>query len=202
MSLDDLYQSLILDHNRRPRNQGPLDGADREVHGHNPLCGDQVTIRLRMDGSTIADIRFEGSGCAISRASASMMTTAVKGRTTAQALAIFDRFHELVTGTAAADGTAAAHGAAANGAATTGAAPSADANADDGAAVELPKGLAAFAGVARFPLRVKCATMAWHALRSALVEPAAAAAAAGDLAGGGAAVNAAPRGATDGAATS
>lgn len=152
MSLDDLYQSLILDHNRRPRNQGPLEGADREVHGHNPLCGDQVTIRLRMDGSTIADVRFEGSGCAISRASASMMTTAVKGRTTAEALAIFDRFHELVTGVAATDGDA----------------PAAVAPPARDADVELPKGLAAFAGVARFPLRVKCATMAWHALRSAL----------------------------------
>jgi nitrogen fixation NifU-like protein len=170
MSLDDLYQSLILDHNRRPRNQGPLEGADREVHGHNPLCGDQVTIRLRMDGSTIADVRFEGSGCAISKASASMMTTAVKGRSTAQALSIFDRFHELVTGTTV----------------TTGDPPTDD-------AVELPKGLAAFAGVARFPLRVKCATMAWHALRSALVDPAAATAAAGDAASGAT---------TDGAATS
>ncbi|MHB1223726.1 MAG: Fe-S cluster assembly sulfur transfer protein SufU [Gemmatimonadaceae bacterium] len=164
MSLDDLYQSLILDHNRRPRNQGPLEGADREVHGHNPLCGDQVTIRLRMDGSTIADVRFEGSGCAISRASASMMTTAVKGRTTAQALTIFDRFHELVTGIAG-----------------TGGDPAGD-------AVEFPRGLAAFAGVARFPLRVKCATMAWHALRSALDEPAPGGdAASGDAASGDAA---------------
>lgn len=163
MSLDDLYQSLILDHNRRPRNHGPLAGADREVHGHNPLCGDQVTIRLRMDGATIADVRFEGSGCAISRASASMMTTAVKGRTTAQALALFDLFHELVTGIApAAD------------AATNG--DAGDESAAGDAAVELPPGLAAFAGVARFPMRVKCASMAWHALRSALVEPAAPAA--------------------------
>lgn len=159
MSLDDLYQSLILDHNRRPRNHGPLAGADREVHGHNPLCGDQVTIRLRMDGATIADVRFEGSGCAISRASASMMTTAVKGRTTAQALALFDRFHELVTGVAPASADAGTGGA------------TAAAAGDD--VVELPPGLAAFAGVARFPMRVKCASMAWHALRSALVEPAA-----------------------------
>lgn len=145
MSLDDLYQSVILDHNRRPRNHGPLEGADREVHGHNPLCGDQVTIWLRMDGATIADVRFEGSGCAISRASASMMTSAVKGRSTAQALALFDDFHGLITGL------------------TTGGGGELTAR--------LPRELAAFAGVARFPMRIKCASMAWHALRSALVEP-------------------------------
>ncbi len=158
MSLDDLYQSIILDHNRRPRNQGPLEGADREVHGHNPLCGDQVTIRLKMDGTTITDVRFEGSGCAISKASASMMTSAIKGRTTAQALTLFDRFHELVTG--------APPGSELNGVAVT----AADGDVNGAAAdVVMPRELTAFAGVARFPMRVKCASMAWHALREALV---------------------------------
>ncbi len=159
MSLDDLYQSIILDHNRRPRNQGPLEGADREVHGHNPLCGDQVTIRLKMDGTTITDVRFEGSGCAISRASASMMTSAVKGRTTAQALTLFDNFHELVTGAPPA-------GTKLDGNAGTPGMSNASGESTD---VKMPRELAAFAGVARFPLRVKCASMAWHALREALV---------------------------------
>lgn len=141
MSVDDLYQSLILDHSRRPRNFGPLADADREVSGRNPLCGDEVTLRLRMEGTTIADVRFEGTGCAISKASASVMTAAVKGHTETEALALFERFHDMLTG-----------------------------HADNGGeeAVPLPSSLAAFAGVARFPMRVKCASLAWHALRSAL----------------------------------
>ena len=143
--LDDLYQALILDHNRRPRNFGPLEGADREAHGRNPLCGDVVTVRLRLDGDRIADIRFEGSGCAISRASASVLTTSVLGHTTAEAQALFERFHALVTGHQVSD-----HGA-------------------DG---ELPRALRAFGGVSRFPMRVKCASLAWHALHAALTEPA------------------------------
>ena len=139
MALDDLYQSLILDHNRRPRNLGPLEDATREARGRNPLCGDEVTIWLRMDGETISDVRFVGSGCAISKASASIMTTVVKGHTVAEASALFERFHDLVTGQLEGD-----------------------------AAAGLPRSFAAFAGVSRFPMRVKCASMAWHALRQAL----------------------------------
>ena len=140
--LDDLYQSLILDHNRRPRNVGPLEGANRTARGRNPLCGDECTLWLKVEGETIEAVRFVGSGCAISRASASVLTTVVQGRTTAEAATLFDRFHALVTGQAAdAEG--------------------------------LPRSLAAFAGVARFPMRVKCASMAWHALRAALAEGAA-----------------------------
>jgi nitrogen fixation protein NifU and related proteins len=137
--LDDLYQSLILDHNRRPRNLGPLEDANRTARGRNPLCGDECTLWLRVDGDTIADVRFVGSGCAISRASASVLTTVVKGRTTAEAGELFERFHGLVTGRPV-EGS------------------------------ELPRSLLAFAGVARFPMRVKCASMAWHALRSALTD--------------------------------
>jgi len=135
--LDDLYQSLILDHNRRPRNLGPLEDANRTARGRNPLCGDECTLWLRVDGETIADVRFVGTGCAISKASASVLTTVVKGKTTAEAGELFERFHALVTGHPV-------------------------------AGAELPRSLAAFAGVARFPMRVKCASMAWHALRSAL----------------------------------
>jgi nitrogen fixation NifU-like protein len=139
MPLDDLYQSLILDHNRRPRNLGPLEEATRQARGRNPLCGDEVTLWLRLEGDTIADVRFVGVGCAISRASASVMTTVVKGHTVAEATVLFERFHDLVTGRLAAE-----------------------------AAEGLPRSLAAFAGVSRFPMRVKCASMAWHALRQAL----------------------------------
>ena len=138
--LDDLYQSLILDHNRRPRNLGPLEDANRRQQGRNPLCGDECTLWLRVEDDVIADVRFVGTGCAISKASASVLTTVVKGRTTAEARALFDRFHDLVTGRAA----------------------------DAAGMPELPRSLAAFGGVSRFPMRVKCATMAWHALRAAL----------------------------------
>jgi nitrogen fixation NifU-like protein len=137
--LRELYQSVILDHSRRPRNFGALGGASAEGSGNNPMCGDAVTVWIRMDGETIADVRFAtpaGVGCAISKASASIMTTAVRGKTRQEAEALFARFHTLVTGTnAATDGLGS---------------------------------LAAFSGVSRFPIRVKCATLAWHALRSAL----------------------------------
>ena len=136
--LDELYQSLILDHNRRPRNPGPLAGANREARGRNPLCGDECTLWLRVEDGTVADVAQSGSGCAISKASASVLTTVVKGRTTAEVAELFDGFHHLVTGHADADAAA------------------------------LPRSLAAFAGVSRFPMRVKCASMAWHALRQAL----------------------------------
>jgi nitrogen fixation NifU-like protein len=97
MELTDLYRDVILDHNRRPRNFGPLDPADASVEGFNPLCGDRLTVRLRLAGERIADIRFEGQGCAISTASASLMTEAVKGKTRGEALELFDHVHQLLT---------------------------------------------------------------------------------------------------------
>jgi nitrogen fixation NifU-like protein len=132
-----LYQSLILDHNRSPRNHREMADADRSAEGRNPMCGDQVKVWVRIDGDSVADVSFLGKGCAISQASASLMTTMVKGKTRAEALELTDRFRALVTGS------------------------SSEADA-------LGR-LAAFAGVARFPARVKCAILAWHALRTALV---------------------------------
>ena len=139
MDLTTLYQSIILDHNRRPRNFRELTDADRRSEGRNPLCGDEVTVWLKMDGDRIGDVSFVGTGCAISKASASIMTTSVKGKTRAEASALFERFHNLVTGSPAA-------------------------TPDDPTLGQL----AAFSGVSRFPVRVKCASLAWHALRAAL----------------------------------
>ena len=136
--LQDLYQELILDHGRRPRNFRPLDGATRSAEGYNPLCGDKVKIYVKMDGDIVKDISFEGSGCAISTASASIMTETLKGKTRAQAEELFHTFHDLVTGQ--------------------------QAQLD---APELGK-LAVFSGVSEFPIRVKCATLAWHTLRAAI----------------------------------
>jgi len=136
--LQDLYQELILDHGRRPRNFRPLDGATRSAEGYNPLCGDKVKIYVRMDGDIVKDISFEGAGCAISTASASIMTETLKGKTRAEAEELFQTFHDLVTGRQAQlDGP------------------------------ELGK-LAVFSGVSEFPIRVKCATLSWHTLRAAL----------------------------------
>jgi len=101
MQLNDLYRDVILDHNRKPRNFGGLDPADASADGFNPLCGDRLTLRLKMSGDKISDIRFEGQGCAISTASASLMTEAVKGKTRAEALRLFDRVHQLLTDDAA-----------------------------------------------------------------------------------------------------
>jgi len=137
MDINDLYRDVILDHNRLPRNFGGLDPADASVEGFNPLCGDRLTVRLKLDDDRISDIRFEGQGCAISTASASLMTEAVKGRTRAEALQLFDRVHQLLTDDAA---------------------PPAD---------ELGK-LAALSGVREYPARVKCASLCWHTLASAL----------------------------------
>jgi nitrogen fixation NifU-like protein len=137
--LDDLYQELILDHNKRPRNRGTLPQPDHTAEGYNPLCGDRVNIEVSMDGDVIEDIRFDGDGCAISTASASLMSEAVKGRTMNEARELFDRFHELVTS----DGG------------------------DEDRGATLGK-LAAFSGVGRFPARVKCAILAWHTLNAAL----------------------------------
>ena len=136
--LQDLYQELILDHGRRPRNFRPLDGATRSAEGYNPLCGDKVKIYVKMDGDIVKDISFEGAGCAISTASASIMTETLKGKTRAEAEDLFQTFHDLVTGR--------------------------QAQLD---APELGK-LAVFSGVSEFPIRVKCATLSWHTLRAAL----------------------------------
>ena len=134
--LRELYQEVILEHSKKPRNYGELPSANHHAEGYNPLCGDHYTIYVSEKDGVIDQIAFHGSGCAISKASASMMTQTLKGKTTAEADKIFNRFHDLVTG----------HGS-------------------DGE--ELGK-LAVFAGVSEFPLRVKCATLAWHALRAAL----------------------------------
>jgi nitrogen fixation protein NifU and related proteins len=140
VSTEALYQELILEHNRKPKNFREMQDADRRIEGRNPLCGDSLTLWVKLNGDQIADVSFKGQGCAISKASASLMTAAVKGKTKHEAEVMFDRFHRLVLG-------------------------------------ELPESeherlgsLRALGGVARFPLRVKCASLAWHALRSALDE--------------------------------
>jgi len=139
MELTDLYRDVILDHNRRPRNFGPLEQAQAVAEGVNPLCGDRLTLRLNLAGDRIENIRFEGQGCAISTASASLMTEAVKGKTRGEALALFDRVHRLLT--------------------------------DDAAAAEDLGKLAALSGVREYPARVKCASLCWHTLASALQSP-------------------------------
>ena len=136
--LKDLYQEVIVDHNRSPHNFGKLANADRRLEGFNPLCGDRLTLYLKLDGNRISDISFDGSGCAISIASASLMTDAMKGKTKNEAEAIFNQFHDLVTVIA----------------------PVAD--------IEKFGKLAALAGVREYPTRVKCATLRWHTLHSAL----------------------------------
>jgi nitrogen fixation NifU-like protein len=137
-NLSELYQSVILEHNRSPRNYRVMEDANRRAEGSNPLCGDQLTLWLRVEDGVIRDAAFQGSGCAISRASASLMTSAVKGKTQADAAALFDRFHRLVTG-----------------------------GLDPSESETLGK-LAVFSGVSAFPIRVKCATLPWHALRQAM----------------------------------
>jgi nitrogen fixation NifU-like protein len=137
--LTELYQSLILDHNRAPRNYRVMADADRKAEGYNPNCGDQLKVWLKFDGDRISDVSFQGEGCAISRASASLMTTEVKGKTRAEAARMFEGFHQMITEGAGAQST-----------------------------LPIPPKLNAFAGVAEFPSRVKCAALAWHALRQAL----------------------------------
>ena len=137
-NLRDLYQEMILDHNRKPRNFCKIEGANRQAEGYNPLCGDHITVYVQFENETIKDLSFEGSGCAISKASSSMMTTSLKGKTKRDAEQLFEKFHTMVTG-----------------------APNAP------IPPELGK-LAVFSGVCEFPSRVKCATLAWHTLRSAL----------------------------------
>ena len=136
--LRELYQQVILDHNRNPRNFRELPAATRKVEGYNPLCGDHYTVFVALDGDQIRDVSFTGNGCAISKASASVMTSFVKGKRTDEAQRMFDIFHKLVTGENAGLSEA-----------------------------ELGR-LAAFSGVSEFPARVKCATLAWHTLKSAL----------------------------------
>lgn len=136
--LRELYQTTILDHNRRPRNFRVPEGANRQAEGFNPLCGDKVTIYLRVENGVVEDVGFQGSGCAISTASASMMTQAVKGKRLEEVKHLFEDFHALVAGEASQ-------------------APDPD---------EVGK-LAVFSGVREFPVRVKCATLAWHTLKAA-----------------------------------
>lgn len=137
--LRELYQTVILDHKKRPRNFGRLESANREADGDNPLCGDVIHVDLEIEADEVRDVRFEGSGCAISTASASLMTQAVKGKTVAEALRLFESFQRLATSD-----------------------PSQEQDTDG-----LGK-LAVFSGVRQFPMRVKCATLPWHTLRNAI----------------------------------
>jgi nitrogen fixation NifU-like protein len=137
--LRDLYQDVILEHSKTPRNYGELAAANHKAEGFNPLCGDRFTVYVTLDGDVVRDISFQGSGCAISKASASMMTQSVKGKTLEEAQKIFERFHEMVTGHS----------------------PAAENESGLGK-------LTVFSGVSEFPVRVKCATLAWHTLNAAL----------------------------------
>lgn len=136
--LSELYQQVILDHNKKPRNFHKPEVFNRSAQGHNPLCGDQLTIYLQLEAGTVADLAFEGSGCAISKAAASMMTQALKGKTTDETDRLFHDFHQMVTGES-------------------------DKDADENLG-----NLRIFAGVREFPVRVKCATLAWHTFKAAL----------------------------------
>jgi nitrogen fixation NifU-like protein len=135
----ELYQEVIIDHHKRPRNFGKLERANRRSEGYNPLCGDRVTVYLRVQDDAIQEVSFEGSGCAICMASSSVMTETLKGKTLAEVETLFGRFHDLVTG-----------------------AP------DEPAPTEGLGKLAVFQGVREFPVRVKCATLPWHTLQAAL----------------------------------
>ena len=137
--LSDLYQEVILDHNRRPRNFHALPQPSHTAEGYNPLCGDRLTLYVQVQGETITDMSFEGAGCAISKASASMMTDALKGRTVAEADALFARFHQMVT------------------------------TPPDQPVEDMGK-LSSLAGVREFPVRVKCASLAWHTFKAALAQ--------------------------------
>jgi nitrogen fixation NifU-like protein len=137
--LDDLYQEVILDHNKSPRNFRPMAEANRKAEGYNPLCGDHVTVYVRLEDGLIKDISFEGSGCAISKASASLMTAELKGKSEADAHQIFDNVHKMLTG-----------------------------DADREAAAEKVGKLTILSGVCKFPARVKCASLAWHTVNAAL----------------------------------
>lgn len=137
--LDDLYQEVILDHNKSPRNFRVIGGANRRAEGYNPLCGDQVTVFVQVEDGVIKDISFQGSGCAISKASASMMTTELKGKPESAAHEMFENVHNMLTGEPGGDGGG-----------------------------ERVGKLAILSGVCKFPARVKCASLAWHTMESAL----------------------------------
>ncbi len=138
--LSDLYQEVILDHNKNPRNFRVMEDFDKHADGNNPLCGDKLQVYLKMDGDVVEDVSFQGSGCAIFKASASIMTQTVKGKTKEEAAKIFDEFHRMVTGKL-------------------------DIETDEN---ELGK-LRIFAGVLEFPARVKCASLSWHTVNAALL---------------------------------
>jgi nitrogen fixation NifU-like protein len=140
--LRELYQEVILDHSKRPRNFGPLPEATSQADGYNPLCGDRATVYVKLEGDTLLDVRFVGQGCSISTASASLMTEALKGKSRAEAERLFERFHALIT--------------------------SAPDKAELHADASLGK-LAVFSGVCEFPVRVKCAALCWHTLKQALL---------------------------------
>jgi nitrogen fixation protein NifU and related proteins len=137
--LKALYQEIILDHNKNPRNFKKLEDADYSVEGYNPLCGDHYIVFLKMNGDVIAEITFQGSGCAISKASASVMSTILKGKTKAEAERWFEKFHNLVRG-----------------------------NVERDAGIDAYGKLAAFSGVSEFPARVKCAILPWHTMKNAI----------------------------------
>jgi nitrogen fixation NifU-like protein len=134
--IDDLYQEIILDHSKKPRNFGRLEGASAHAEGFNPLCGDKLTLELKVDGDIVKDVRFVGAGCAISVASASLMSEALKGKNRQEVEKLFQRFHQLLT--------------------------------SDASQTEDLGKLAVFSGVREYPMRVKCATLAWHTLQAAL----------------------------------
>jgi nitrogen fixation NifU-like protein len=137
--LSELYQQVILDHNKKPRNFRRMEDANRHAEGYNPLCGDQLTVYLQLEDEVVRDVSFEGSGCAISKAAASMMTQSVKGKTKQEAETLFGEFHRMVTG-----------------------------ELDEGAETQHLGRLTIFAGVRDFPARVKCASLAWHTMHAAL----------------------------------
>ena len=141
MNIRELYQSVILDHNAKPRNFGELEESTHQIDAYNPLCGDQFTIYLKMDGDLVVDIGFTGSGCAISKASASLMTLAVKGQTKERVLKLFEEFHHLVTS-----------------------------DIHDEVDMDSLGKLAVFAGVREFPARVKCASLCWHTVKNGVSE--------------------------------
>lgn len=135
--LNELYQEMILDHNKRPRNFRTIEGASHHADGYNPLCGDKLSLTVRVEGDQIADVAFVGSGCAISKASASLMTDTLKGKSVAEARALFERFHRMIT------------------------------TPPDQPVEDMGK-LSVLSGVREFPVRVKCASLAWHTLKAAL----------------------------------
>ena len=139
-NLDALYQEVLLDHYRKPRNKGPLEGATADAQGRNPLCGDEVNVAVKMNGDVVEAVKFTGQGCSISQAAASVMTQLVAGKSAAEVDALYERFHALVTGVK----------------------PMVE-----GETKQLGS-MAAFAGVSKYPTRVKCATMSWHTLRKAM----------------------------------